>query len=159
MENEYSGILFFANTFSKIRPGNRPQMCHSHVCVCVLIADKALASNSHLIRPFLYYFRSWIDLILFWRHYYLPILLFGKIQLTFEREKKERKDMSLGNKTLMVEVVLLDSFKWFSNRENSHFLLKALKSVLFQTWYQHTLFNYLLQTIDFGCQNLLRKYL
>ena len=68
--------------------------------------------------------------------------------------------MSLGNKTLMVEVVLLDSFKWFSNRENSHFfLLKALKSVLFQTWYQHTLFNYLLQTIDFGCQNLLRKYL
>ena len=127
MENEYSGVLFFANTFSKIRPGNRPQMCHSHVCVCVLIADKALASNSHLIRPFLYYFRSWIDLILFWRHYYLPILLFGKIQLTFEREKKERKDMSLGNKTLMVEVVLLDSFKWFSNRENSHFFVKSIK--------------------------------
>ena len=97
------------------------------VCVCVLIADKALASNSHLIRPFLYYFRSWIDLILFWRHYYLPILLFGKIQLTFEREKKERKDMSLGNKTLMVEVVLLDSFKWFSNRENSHFFVKSIK--------------------------------
>ena len=103
--------------------------CVIAMCVCVLIADKALASNSHLIRPFLYYFRSWIDLILFWRHYYLPILLFGKIQLTFEREKKkERKDMSLGNKTLMVEVVLLDSFKWFSNREKfSFFFVKSIK--------------------------------
>ena len=101
--------------------------CVIAMCVCVLITDKALASNSHLKRPFLYYFRSWIDLILFWRHYYLPILLFGKIQLTFEREKKERKDMSLGNKTLMVEVVLLDSFKWFSNRENSHFFVKSIK--------------------------------
>ena len=102
--------------------------CVIAMCVCVLIADKALASNSHLIRPFLYYFRSWIDLILFWRHYYLPILLFGKIQLTFEREKKkERKDMSLGNKTLMVEVVF-DSFKWFSNREKfSFFFVKSIK--------------------------------
>ena len=66
--------------------------CVIAMCVCVLIADKALASNSHLIRPFLYYFRSWIDLIWFCRHYIVHtyyLLLFGKIQLTFEKKEKK----------------------------------------------------------------------